>query len=458
VSKKEGAVRLVIVGAGEVGYHIASRLSREQHDVVVVDHSYELIHRVQEELDLLAYQGHGADPVALEKAGITRADMLIAVTNSDEVNLVACLLAQHYGVPKRIARINNPDFRDSPLIEAGKSIGIDLLINPSQAVAEEIQHLIKTPGAEEAANFLEGRVKLLSFRVPATAPILRQRLRDFAAQFTTTPPFLIVAIQRDRETLIPTGNTVIEPHDHLLVIGKGELIRENLHWLGITPRPTKKVLIIGGGRVGLNVAHRLEHDETDYHVKLLERHAERCQLLASRLPRTLVLHGDATDVKVLQEEGIADMDVVIVVTDDEGTNLIAALLAKTQGARAVITLIQRPGLVPLVAALGIDAAISPRLITAGAILQHLRRGQVLSVFTSIHTEAETLEMVAAPGAKIVGRPLSKLKLPTGVLIGAVAHNTDIIIPGGDTVIEAHDRVIVFALPSVVAQAEKLFVD
>jgi trk system potassium uptake protein TrkA len=383
--------------------------------------------------------------------------MLIAVTNSDEVNLVACLLAHQYGVPKRIARINNPDFRDSPLIEAGKFIGIDLLINPSQAVAEEIRHLIKTPGAEEAANFLEGRVKLLSFRVPSTAPILRQRLRDFAAQFATTP-FLIVAIQRERETLIPTGDTVIEPHDHLLVIGKEELIRENLHWLGITPRPTRKVLIIGGGRVGLNVAHMLEQDETDYHVKMLERNAERCQLLASRLPHTMVLHGDATDVKVLQEEGIADTDVVIVVTDDEGTNLIAALLAKTHGARAVITLIQRPGLVPLVAALGIDAAISPRLITAGAILQHLRRGQVLSVFTSIHTEAETLEMVAAPQAKIVGRPLSKVKMPTGVLIGAVAHGTDIIIPRGDTIIEAHDRVIVFALPSVVPQAEKLFVD
>jgi len=355
-------VRLVIIGAGEVGYHIASRLSRERHDIVVIDQSPQLVERLQEELDLLAYQGHGATPAVLEKAGIGQADMLIAVTNSDEVNLVACLLAQQYGVPKRITRINNPDFRDSPLIEAGKSIGIDLLINPSHAVAEEIRHLIKSPGAEEAANFLEGRVKVLSFRVPAVAPIVRQRLRDFAAQFATTLPFLIVAIQRERETLIPTGNTVIEPHDHLLVIGKDELIRENLHWLGIIPRPVRKIFIIGGGRVGLNVAHLLEQDETDYQVKLLERDAPRCQLLASRLPHTMVLHGDATDVKVLQEEGITDADVVIVVTDDEGTNLIAALLAKTHGAHAVITLIQRSGLVPLVAALGIDAAISPRLI------------------------------------------------------------------------------------------------
>ncbi|MEE9147262.1 MAG: Trk system potassium transporter TrkA [Candidatus Tectomicrobia bacterium] len=450
-------MRLVIVGAGEVGYHIASRLSREKHDIVIVDQADELVERVKEELDVMAYQGHGATPAILERAGISQADMLIAVTSSDEVNLVACLLARQYGVPKRIARINAPDARDSPLAEAGKSIGIDLLINPSQAVAEEIWHLVKTPGAEEAADFLEGQVKLLSFRVQASAPIAHQRLRDFASHFARTLPFLIVAIQRERDTLIPTGNTVIEPDDHLLVIGKDELIRANLHWLGITLRPTKKVFIIGGGRVGLNVAQMLEHDATDYQVKILEKDAQHCQELASRLSHTLVLHGDATDVKVLEEEGIADMDMVIVVTDDEGTNLIAGLLAKTHGAHGIIILIKRPDLVPLVAALGIDAAISPRLITAGAILRYLRRGQVLSVFASMNAEAETLEMVAAPQAKIVGKPLRKMKMPAGVIIGAVAQGADILIPGGDTVIRAHDRVIVFALSAAVPQAEKLFV-
>jgi trk system potassium uptake protein TrkA len=200
----------------------------------------------------------------------------------------------------------------------------------------------------------------------------------------------------------------------------------------------------------------LHQEEADYQVKIVERNPARCQVLADRLPRTLILHGDATDVKILKEEGIADMDVVIVVTDDEGTNMIAALLAKTHGARSVITLVQRPDLVPLVAALGIDAAISPRLITAAAILRYLRRGQVLSIFTSVHTEAETLEMVAAPHAKVVGKPLHKLRLPAGIIIGAVAHGGEIIIPRGDTIIEPHDRVIVFALPTVVAQAEKLF--
>jgi trk system potassium uptake protein TrkA len=453
---EETAVRIIIIGAGEVGYHIASRLSREQHDVVVVDHSLELIGRVQEELDVLAYHGHGSNPATLEGAGIAQADMIIAVTNSDEVNLVACLLARQYQVPTCIARINNLDFRDSPLVAVGKSIGIDLLINPSQAVAEEIRHLVKVPGAEEAADFLEGRVKLLSFRVQPTAPIAQQRLQDFASHFAFAPPFLIVAIQRGSETIIPTGHTLIEPHDHLMVIGEAGRIQDNLHWLGVTPRPTRRVLVIGGGRVGFQVAQMLEQDDTDYQVKILERSPSRCQLLAERLPRTLVLNGDATDVKVLQEEGIADTDMVIVVTDDEGTNLIAALLAKTHGAHGVITLIQRPDLVPLVAALGIDAAISPRLITAGAILRYLRRGEVLSVFTSIHTEAETLEMVAAPGARIVGKPLHRIKLPAGVLIGAVAHNSDIIIPRGETVIEAQDRVIVFALPAVVSQVEKFF--
>ena len=219
-----------------------------------------------------------------------------------------------------------------------------------------------------------------------------------------------MAIQRERTTLIPTGATVIAPDDRLFMVGKADVIRDNLHWLGIAPRPIRKVFLIGGGRVGLNVAQMLEQDETDYQVKILERSPQSCQRLADRLPRTLVLHGDATDVKVLKEEGIADTDLAIVVTDDEGTNLIAGLLAKTQGAHKVITLIQRPELVPLVAALGIDAAISPRLITAGVILRHLRRAQVLSVFTSINMEAETLEMVASPHAKIVGKPLrTKMK-------------------------------------------------
>jgi trk system potassium uptake protein TrkA len=449
-------VRIIVLGAGEVGYHVASRLIREQHDVVVIDHSPELIERVKEELDVLAFRGHAASPQVLEDAEIDRTDMLIAVTSSDEVNLVACLLARQSGVPSCIARINEPDFRETALMQAGKHIGIDLLINPSQAVAEEVCRLIKAPGAEEAADFLEGRVKLLVFRVQKLAPIVRHRLRDIPGIGDGPAPFLIAAIQRGRETLIPTGNTMIEADDHLLVIGKSDLLRDNLHLLGIVSHPARKVFIIGGGRVGYNVAHMLEQDETDYDVRLLEQDPARCQMLASRLPNTLVLHGNATDLKLLREEGVTDMDAVIAVTNDEGTNLIAALLAKTNGARGVVTLIKRPDLVPLVAALGIDAAISPRLITAGAILRHLRRGQVLSVFTSINTEAETLELVAARRAKIVGKPLYKVKMPSGVLVGAVAHGDEIVIPRGDTVIQENDRVIVFALPAAVPQAAKLF--
>ena len=449
-------MRVVVLGAGEVGYHVARRLIREQHDVVIIDRSAELIDHVREELDVLAVRGHAASPQVLEDAEIDRADMLIAVTSSDEINLVGCLLARQSGVPSCIARINEPDFRETALVQAGKHIGIDLLINPSQTVAEEVCRLIKTPGAEEAADFLEGRVKLLVFRVQKMAPIVRHRLRDIAGVGHGPPPFLVAAIQRGQETVIPTGNTVIEADDHLLVIGKSDDIRDNLHILGIISHTARRVFIIGGGRVGYNVAHMLEQDEASYDVRLLEQDPARCRLLADRLPGTLVLHGNATDLRLLREEGVADMDAVVAVTNDEGTNLIAALLAKTNGARGVVTLIKRPDLVPLVAALGIDAAISPRLITAGAILRHLRRGQVLSVFTSINTEAETLELVAARRAKIVGKPLSRVRMPAGVLVGAVAHGDEILIPRGDTVIQAGDRVIVFALPAAVPQATRLF--
>lgn len=449
-------MRVVIVGAGEVGYHIASRLLREQHDVVMIDQDEELVEQVKEDLDVMAYQGHGADPGVLQQAALAHADMLIAVTSTDEVNLVACILARQYGVPTRIARINDPDFHTTPMVDAGKHIGIDLMINPSQAVAAEIRRLLRVPGADEAADFLEGRVKLLSIRVRPQAPIAHQRIRDIAARFSGSPSGLIAAVQREQETLIPTGATTILPGDHLLIIGKDGVLQANLHLLGLPMQQVRTILIIGGGQVGLHVAHTLEKDEADYSIKLLERDTERCKMLAEHLSRTLVLQGDPTDLTVLQEEGIADMDAVIVVTDDEGTNMIAALLAKTHGAANVMALIKRPALVPLVGTLGIDAVISPRLITADAILRRLRHGQVLSMFTSTSTEAETLEMVAMPRAKIVGKPLYKLRMPAGVIIGAVAHRDQVMIPRGSTTIQAHDRVIVFALPHAVSRAAKLF--
>ena len=448
-------MRILIIGAGEVGYHIANRLVREQHDVVVVDHVPEVIMRVQEELDVMVVEGHGARPETLVRAGIEQAELMIAVTHSDEVNMVACLLARQYGVPQCIARIHDGDVETSPLVAAGKRIGIDLMINPSRAVAEEIQRLVHMPGADEAAEFFEGRVQLISVRVHASAPIVGQQIKDIGARFPGDLPGLIAAMQRGKTTLIPRGETIIEAEDHLLIIGKDPHLQANLHLLGLSPHRMKNLLIIGGGQIGLQVAQLLSQDAAGYHIKILERDAQRCRELALWLPQVLVLNGDATDLKVLQEEGIGSMDGVIVVTDDDGTNLIAALLAKTHGAREVITLVKRPDLVSLVAALGIDAAISPRLITADAMLRYLRRGQVLSMFTSISTEAETLEMEVLPRARIVGRPLYKANIPEGVLIGAIAHGDTITIPRGDTAIEAYDRVLVFALPKAVSKATHL---
>jgi trk system potassium uptake protein TrkA len=448
-------MRILIIGAGEVGYHIATRLVRERHDVVVVDHVPEVIARVQEEMDVMVFEGHGSRPETLERAGIDQTELVIAVTHSDEVNMVACLLARQYGVPQCIARIHDGDVETSPLVAAGKRIGIDLMINPSRAVAEEIQRLIHMPGADEAAEFFEGRVQLISVRVPPSAPIVQQQIKEVGARFPGDLPGLVAAIQRGRKTLIPRGETIIEAEDHLLIIGKDQHLQANLHLLGLSSHRMKNLLIIGGGHVGLQVAHLLSQDAARYNIKILERHMQRCHELATLLPHALVLNGDATDLRVLQEEGIRDMDGVIVVTDDDGTNLIAALLAKTHGAHEVITLVKRPDLVSLVSALGIDAAISPRLITADAMLRYLRRGQVLSMFTSTSTEAETLEMEALPRARIVGRPLYKVNIPEGIIIGAIAHGDTITIPRGDTVIEAYDRVLVFALPQAVSKATRL---
>jgi len=277
-------MRILIIGAGEVGYHIATRLVRERHDVVVVDHLPEVIARVQEEMDVMVFEGHGSRPETLERAGIDQTELVIAVTHSDEVNVVACLLARQYGVPQCIARIHDGDVETSPLVAAGKRIGIDLMINPSRAVAEEIQRLIHMPGADEAAEFFEGRVQLISVRVPPSAPIVQQQIKEVGARFPGDLPGLVAAIQRGRKTLIPRGETVIEAEDHLLIIGNDQHLQANLHLLGLSSNRMKNLLIIGGGQVGFQVAQLLSRDTTRYNIKILERNMQRCRELATRRP------------------------------------------------------------------------------------------------------------------------------------------------------------------------------
>ena len=446
-------MKTIVIGAGEVGYHIAERLSREGNDVTVIEQDPEIRLRVQEELDVLTLEGSGSSPRVLEEAGVREADLLIAVADIDEVNVTACLLGKEYGVARRIARVRNPDFSESPFLERGKRLGIDLLINPNIVVAEEILDLVKTPAAAEVGKFADGKVLMLGIQVASRAPILDRPLRSLRS-FHTTTPFLIVAVLRDGKLILPDGETILQEDDHIYFVSKRESVNAILTLLGKKESIVERVMVIGGGRMGLRVAQLLEAER--FKVKLIEHRQDRCEELSELLKETLILHGDGTDVRTLVEEGIADMDAVVTVTDDEATNILAALLAKEQGAKKVMALIKRPQLLHLLPHLGIDAAISPRTLTASVILKYVRKGKVLSIFEMPENDAETLEMMVTAESRVAGKAIRDAGLPSGAIIGAVVHQGEIVIPRGDTVFRPDDHVVIFAIPSVIPDLEKHF--
>ncbi len=446
-------MKTIVIGAGEVGYHIADRLSREGHDVVVIEQDAAVRTRVQDQLDVMTVEGNGSSPRVLEEAGVRDADLLIAVADIDEVNVAACLLAKEYGVATRIARVRNPDFSESAFLGRGKRLGIDLLINPNIVVAEEILDLVKTPAAAEVGKFAEGKILMLGIQLPPKAPILDRPLRSLRS-FHATTPFLIVAVLRNERLILPDGETVLQEGDHLYFVSRRESVNAILTLLGKKESIAERVMVIGGGRMGLRVAQMLEAER--FKVKLVEQRQERCEELSELLKDTLILHGDGTDVRTLAEEGIADMDAVVTVTDDEATNILAALLAKEQGAKKVMALIKRPQLLHLLPHLGIDAAISPRTLTASVILKYVRKGKVLSIFEMPESDAETLEMMVTRQSRVAGKAIRHADLPSGAIIGAVVHQGEIVIPRGDTVFRPDDHVVIFAIPSVIPDLEKYF--
>lgn len=448
-------MRAIVVGAGEVGYHIAKRLDQEGHDVTIIEENAAVKERVEKELDVMTILGNGASPAALEAAGVRKTDLLIAVTDEDEVNLVISLLAKEYGVATTIARARNPEFSKSSFLQSGGRLGIDTLINPNQAVAEEIARLVHTPAAAQVAFFAEGKVELLGIDVRPEAPALRQRLKDLRS-FQAQHPFIVTAISRNDELQIPYGETVIEPGDRLYVVAHRDDIPDILNRLGRQEEPPREVLIIGGGRIGLFLAEILEAEAEGIRITLMERNRKRCEELAEHLKRAKVIVGDGTDVQALAEEGIVEMDAVVTVSGDEATNILAALLLKKRlKAKKAIALVQRSHFIKLASSLGIDA-ISPRLTTASAILRSVRRGRVVSVVEMPEGDAEIMELVALPTTPVVDRPLREVNMPKGAIVAAISRGEQIIIPKGDTCILPDDRVILFTLPEAIPKVEELF--
>jgi trk system potassium uptake protein TrkA len=446
-------VRIIVIGAGEVGYHIAERLSHEAHEIVVVERSAEVCRRVREHVGVRTIEGDGSSPRALEAAGVQEAAMVIAVADVDEVNIVACAIAHQYGVTTKIARVRDIELGGHPILAGGKVLGIDLLINPTQVVADEILRVIKTTGAAEVADFADGRVQLLGVKIGAGAPVVNRRLRDLRS-VQASSPFLVVGIARGERLIVPTLDTVVAADDHLYVVSRRDVIPDILVLLGRSAAATRRVFIIGGGRIGLQVAQSLEAEGVG--VTVMEKSESRCEELSRHLRQARVLHGDGTDVRRIIEEGITGTDALATITDDDPTNLLAALLGKRHGARKAVALFKRRDLIPLVTSLGIDAAISPRLLTASVILRFVRGGRVVSVFELPESEAETLEVVVQGQTLAAGRSLESLGLPPDALVGAIVRGEEVLVPERDTMLEIGDHVILLALPRAIPVVERLF--
>ncbi|MEN8149997.1 MAG: Trk system potassium transporter TrkA [Planctomycetota bacterium] len=446
-------MKVITVGAGEVGFHIADRLAREGHDVTIIEMDPEKEGELRSKLNALVIRGSGASVDALKEAQIDKADLFIAVTDQDEVNLVSCLLAHEYRVPKMVARIKSIDYAQSEWKSNAARLGIDLLINPDTVVANEICDVVAYPAATEVAEFAGGKVVFLGYPIAEGSPLAGISLIELGG-VRGIYRLVVTALKRGDQTLIPRGEDTIEQGDILyFVCNRRELPAIN-YLFGFEKRKTKSIFLLGAGHVGTAVARRLSR--LKYRVKVIDHNREHCEDLARDLDDVLVLNTDGTDVDTLRSEGIEDADLFIAVTQDERSNILCSLLAKRNGAKRAIALVNQPTFVGLAPSLGVDACVSPRLASASAILRFVRRAEVLRMAVVEQCDAEVLEMGIKAGGSILDRPLKDLQVPRGAIVGAITRGEEVIIPGGDDVLKADDHVIVFALPDAVKEVEEFF--
>jgi trk system potassium uptake protein TrkA len=456
-------VKIIILGAGRVGASVAESLVSERNDITVIDTDVAQLRELQDRLDLRTVPGNGTHPGVLERAGAPDADMLIATAARDETNLVACQVAARvFNVPTRIARIRAPEFQDHPEITGADGFHVDHLICPEQTVCDSVLKLVEFPEALQVLEFAGGRASLVVVRAYAGGPLVRHPIRDLRAAHPNID-MRIVAIFRSDRAIAPDGDTLIEPGDEVFVLSASEHIRTALADLRGIDRPVARVMIAGGGNIGLRLARALG---SSYRVKIVESNEQRCQYLASELPdATLVLHGDSTDEDLLAEESVGEMDLFIALTSDDENNIMSCMLAKRMGARRVIALINRRAYAELMQGSRIDIAIVPAQTTIGELLAHVRRGDVVAVHSLRRGAAEALEAIAhgdAKSSRVVGRRIDQIDLPRGATIGAIVRAcadgaSEVIMAHHDIVIQPEDHVIVFVSNRrMIPRVEKLF--
>lgn len=451
-------MKVIVCGAGRVGSQIARRLSAEGNDITIVDIDATLVRRVAEMFDVNGVVGHASHPDTLQRAGAADADMIIAATHLDEVNMVACQVAHSvFSVPRKIARVRAQSYLEARWSDLFRRdhMPLDVVISPEAEVARVALSRLSATASFDTHEFLQGRAQLIGLDLPDDCPVLDTPLRQLSELFSTLKA-IVVAIRRGGRLLTPEPSDMLYAGDAIYLLAAGQDVRRAIAIFGREDRPAERIVIIGAGNVGLTVAQLLEADPRGVRAKLIERDRGRAEFAADRLARTVVLNGDALDPEILEEAGIADADAVLALTDDDKANLLACALAKQAGCRMSIALTNDAVFTSLAGPLGVDATINPRATTVSSILRHVRRGRIRQVYSVGEGEGEVIEAQVMVTSPIAGKRLRDAGFPAGSIVGAVMTKDGLRMPEGDLVIAEGDQIVLFALRDAVREVEQLF--
>jgi trk system potassium uptake protein TrkA len=450
-------MKIIILGAGQVGSSVLASLASESNDIVVVDTQSTLLKDLQDRYDIGTVQGNAAHPTVLKKAGAEDADMLIAVTSDDETNMLACQISDIlFKIPRKIARVRAIEYFAYPGIFSPETIPIDVVISPEQIITQFIERLLEYPGATQVLDFADGRVRLVSVSAHRGGPLVGREIRELH-QHMPSVHARVTALFRKGQPIIPNGRTVIQDGDEVFFVASTEEIKAVMCELREQEKPYKRLIFAGGGHIGKRVAQALE---SRYQVKVIEKDRKRAKKIAADLANTVVLVGDASDKELLVSENIENTDVFCAITNDDEANILSAMLAKRLGARRVISLINKSAYADIVDSAQVDLVISPQQSTIGALLRYIRRGDVVQVHSLRHGASEAIEAVAhgRPGSsKVIGIPIDRIRIPAGVVMGALVRGDEVMQVHHDTMIEDGDHVIMFLLDKkLIPMVEQIF--
>lgn len=445
-------MRIIIAGMGDVGYQLAKQLSSEEHDIIAIDLNDERLDYSDQMADILTIEGSSTSVSTLRQANIEKADLLVAVTSSEEVNITSAILGKKLGAKRTIARISNAEYLEKEVQMNFAELGVDFMIYPEELAAKETVNLINRTAATDVLEFEEGKLSVIGLRLDKNAPIIQKKIFEVASEFQNID-FRVVAIHRNLKTIIPSGNDKFLPNDQVFVISKPQGHDTILRLAGKENIKFDNIMILGGGKIGRRVASLLSDKMT---VKLIDSDPDKAFELADQLPNTLVIKGDGRDIDLLAQEGIIDVDAYVAVTEDAETNIISCLMAKHLGVKKAIALVDKVDYIPLTQTIGLDSLINKKLITANNIVRFIKKGELVSYSTLEGIDAVLLEYIAQPGSEITESTLAKLDLPKGAIIGGYIRKDEGFIGIGESKISAGDKVVVFSLPDAVKKLEKFF--